>query len=206
VVILPDVRGLFRFYKELADRFASVGVHACAIDYFGRTAGTEERPGEWDYAPHVRQTDPDLIADDTAAAIDLLRSHEGGGAERVYTVGFCFGGRNSFNQAARGHGLAGVVGFYGRVARTDDSDSDAPVDRVRDFDCPVLGLFGGADQAVSVEDVRSFEEALEDSGVSNEVVVYEGVPHSFFDRKADEFRDVCDDAWVRMLRFFGVPA
>src|SRR5215469_13853898 len=39
IVILPDVRGLFRFYKELADRFATAGIQAIAVDYFGRSAG-----------------------------------------------------------------------------------------------------------------------------------------------------------------------
>ena len=53
VVILPDVRGLYRFYVELAERFAQAGHHAIAIDYFGRTAGTGERDDDWDYMPHV---------------------------------------------------------------------------------------------------------------------------------------------------------
>jgi carboxymethylenebutenolidase len=39
VVILPDVRGLYRFYEELALRLAERGFKALAIDYFGRTAG-----------------------------------------------------------------------------------------------------------------------------------------------------------------------
>ena len=44
VVIAPDVRGLHAFYEELAERFASAGVHAIAFDYFGRTAGMDRRP------------------------------------------------------------------------------------------------------------------------------------------------------------------
>src|SRR6266536_3328129 len=67
IMILPDVRGLHPFYKDLAVRFAEAGVHAAA----------------------------------------------GGGARQVYSVGFCMGGRISFNQAWRDHGLAGVIGFYG---------------------------------------------------------------------------------------------
>src|SRR5919204_2930418 len=56
VVILPDVRGLYRFYIELAERFAQAGHHAIAIDYFGRTAGTGERDEDFDFWPHVEQT------------------------------------------------------------------------------------------------------------------------------------------------------
>ncbi len=211
IVILPDVRGLHPFYRDLALRFAEAGVHATAIDYFGRTAGPEPRGDHFDYEPHVMQTKLDSVAADVAAGVSHLRSSEGGGATALFTVGFCFGGRNSFNQAARGHGLAGVIGFYGMVARRDDSDGDAPVDRAADFECPVLGLFGGADRAISRRDTDSFGQALDEAGVPNEIVVYEGAPHSFFDRSFDRFKEACDDSWRRILRFIeanggGAPA
>ncbi len=204
IAILPDVRGLHPFYKDLAVRFAEAGVHACAMDYFGRTAGSGERSDDWDYWPHVQKTDPDHIATDVAAVVSHLRSEDGGAAERVYTVGFCFGGRASFNQAARGHGLAGVIGFYGRVQRGDDSDTDAPVDLAARYECPVLGLFGGADKAVPRAAVDDFERALDTAGVPHEIHVYEGAPHSFFDRAYADHAAACDDAWRRMLAFMGV--
>ena len=52
VVILPDVRGLYRFYEELALRFAERGHAAIAFDYFGRTAGVEHEIVTYDGAPH----------------------------------------------------------------------------------------------------------------------------------------------------------
>src|SRR5438034_2177145 len=61
VVILPDVRGLYRFYEELALRFAERGHLAVAFDYFGRTAGVAKRGGDFDYMEHVRRTRPELI-------------------------------------------------------------------------------------------------------------------------------------------------
>src|SRR5436305_12015973 len=92
VVILPDVRGLYRFYEELALRFAERGYAAIAIDYFGRTAGVEKRGEEFEYPPHVEQTTPEGVRADTAAALEWLRSR---GVRSMFTVGFCFGGRNS---------------------------------------------------------------------------------------------------------------
>ena len=56
VVILPDVRGLYRFYEELALRFAERGHRAIAIDYFGRTAGVGKRREDFEYREHVDQT------------------------------------------------------------------------------------------------------------------------------------------------------
>jgi len=203
MIILPDVRGLHPFYRELAVRFAEAGVHATAMDYFGRTAGLGERGEDFEYMPHVQQTSPDTVARDVAAAVAHVRSPAGGGADRVFTVGFCFGGRHSFNQAAGGHGLSGVIGFYGIPQQRDPDDPYAPVVLATRYECPVLGLFGGADHATSPEHIESFRKALDDAGVSNVIVVYEGAPHSFFDRSFDQHREACDDAWGRVLRFVG---
>jgi carboxymethylenebutenolidase len=201
MVILPDVRGLHAFYEDLAVRFAEAGVHATAFDYFGRTAGIGKRDDDFEYMPHVQRTTPDGIAADVAAVVAYLRSPEGGRAASLFTVGFCFGGRNSFNQSARGHGLSGVMGFYGRVARNGPDDANAPVDLVPSYECPVLGLFGGADQGITREHVDAFRRALDQAGVKNEIEVYEGAPHSFFDRTFAQYREECDDAWTRMLTF-----
>src|SRR3954451_15223671 len=61
IVILPDVRGLYRFYEELALRFAERGHTAIAIDYFGRTAGAGKRGEEFEYRPHVEAVTPEQI-------------------------------------------------------------------------------------------------------------------------------------------------
>src|SRR3954447_10356642 len=73
IVILPDVRGLYRFYEELALRFAERGYAALAIDYFGRTAGVAKREDDWDYMPHVEQTTDDGVQADTRVAVEHLR-------------------------------------------------------------------------------------------------------------------------------------
>jgi len=73
VVILPDVRGLYRFYEELALRFAERGHTAVAFDYFGRTAGVDRRSDDFEYGEHVRQTTPEGLRGDVAAAVERLR-------------------------------------------------------------------------------------------------------------------------------------
>ena len=75
VVILPDVRGLYRFYEELALRFAERGYAALAFDYFGRSAGIAKRDDEFDYPPHVDAVTPEQIQLDTRAAVERLRAH-----------------------------------------------------------------------------------------------------------------------------------
>jgi len=196
IVVLPDVRGLFQFYKDLAARFAEAGYDAVAVDYFGRTAGLGERSNDWDFWPHVEKTTLDGVRHDVAAALARIRAEDPN--RRVFTVGFCFGGSNSWHQAANGLGLSGVVGFYGRPGSVDDG---GPIGRVGDMTCPVLALMGGDDPGIPQEAIDKFEEALNEAGVPNEIVVYSGAPHSFFDRKYQEFSEESTDAWNRVLSF-----
>ena len=200
VVILPDVRGLYRFYEELALRFAERGYAAIAIDYFGRTAGVAKRSDDFEYMPHVEQTTPGGIQQDVGAAVARLRSPEGGSCRAVFTVGFCFGGRNSWLSAAGGHGIAGAIGFYGRPGPGRDG-SPGPTLRATELAAPILALMGGDDPGIPLEEVTAFDEALDAAGIEHEVVVYPGAPHSFFDRKYEEFAAESEDAWRRVLAF-----
>jgi carboxymethylenebutenolidase len=193
MVVMPDVRGLHHYYKELAQRFAEAGIDSVAIDYFGRTAGIGDRSENFEYMPHVEKTTPDGIRADVAAAIAHLKSKDGGAVKSVFTVGFCFGGSSSWNQSASGLGINGCIGFYGRPSRSEPSISK--------MKAPLLLLIAGADGATTPEQNKEFVGKLAAAGVPHEAHVYEGAPHSFFDRSFAQWKDACDDAWRRMLDF-----
>ncbi len=197
VVVLPDVRGLHRFYEELALRFAERGHAAVAIDYFGRTAGVGRREDDFEYGPHVERTSEEGVQADVRAAVEWLGGH---GCRSVFTVGFCFGGRRSWMAALSGHGLAGAVGFYGRPGVTPDGQP-GPAQRASEIAAPILALMGGDDPGIPVEQAEAFDRALDEAGVEHDVIVYPGAPHSFFDRKYEEHADASADAWQRVLAF-----
>ncbi len=201
IVVLPDVRGLYRFYEELALRFAERGHAAIAFDYFGRTLGPGKRGDDFEYMPHVDQTTDAGVQADARAAVERLRE---AGAASVFSVGFCFGGRASWVGAASGHGLAGAIGFYGSPTR--ERGGPSVIARVRDIACPILALQAGDDPGITADDNAAFERALTEAGVAHELVVYEGAPHSFFDRKQEQFADASDDAWRRTLEFIAAHA
>ena len=190
IVILPDVRGLYRFYEELALRFAERGFTALAFDYFGRTAGVEKRPNDWEFMPLVQQLTMEQVQADVGASAAHLRTV---GCGAIFTVGFCFGGSGSWAAAASGHGLAGAIGFYGRPGRM--------IDLVPELDAPILALQAGADQGIPHSDNVAFEEALQAAGKDYELVEFDGAPHSFFDRKQEDFQAASDEAWKRTLDF-----
>jgi carboxymethylenebutenolidase len=204
IAILPDVRGLHPYYEELALRFAERGVDALAIDWFGRTAGVARRGPDFEYMPHVQRTTWAGISADIEAAVTALRGDPGSGEEQplpVFTIGFCMGGRMSFLAATLGLDLAGVIGLYGTLAGPWRNDAPAPLDVAASFEAPVLGLFGGADEAITADAVAAFDGALGAAGVDHRIVTYPGAPHSFFDRKAAEFKAESEAAWTEVLEF-----
>ena len=203
VLILPDVRGLHGFYKDLALRFAEIGIATIAMDYFGRTAGLTPRDDSFDFWPHVAQTRFATILQDATASLDHLRAQVGQD-KASFTVGFCFGGSNSFLCGTQDLGLSGVIGFYAGLSR--DRGDGTLLDRATQVHVPALGLFGGADQGIPVEEVQLFDAKLDEAGVEHDIIIYDGAPHSFFDRRAEEFADASADAWARVRAFIAAYA
>ena len=197
VVILPDVRGLYRFYEELALRFAERGYAAVAFDYFGRTAGVSERDDDFAYMEHVARTTPTGIQADVAAVVALPPR-----ARRAQALH----GRLLLRRTATpGSPPPAATGSRGRSASTAIPGS-ATAGRARphmrgEIEAPILALQAGVDQNITPELNAAFDAALTDAAVEHELVVYEGAPHSFFDRKAEEYREASDDAWRRTLDF-----
>jgi carboxymethylenebutenolidase len=199
VVIAPDNRGLTAFYEELVERFAGAGISALAFDYYGRTAGVERRPDDFDQQPHGARNTTAQQSADLATSIGHLRGSSG--ARSVFVMGFCKGGRIAFNAAAEHSGLAGVIGFYGWPARRSDNDPSAPIDQVDRMHIPVLGLFGGADKGIPESAAQEFDRALDEHMVRHFIHVYPGLPHGFFDRFQAQHKTENDEAWRRVIGF-----
>ena len=132
------------------------------------------------------------FTNDVSAAIAYLESPEGGAVKSVFTVGFCFGGSSSWNQAALQPHVSGAIGFYGRPERTEPFISK--------MKAPLLMLIAGADFTPQ-EAFQVFDKELTAGNVSHEMHTYEGAPHSFFDRSFEQWKEACDDAWHRILAF-----
>ncbi|MFC5996783.1 dienelactone hydrolase family protein [Pseudonocardia hispaniensis] len=191
VVVLPDVRGLHPYYRDLTVRFAEAGFDTVAIDYFGRTADTDDRGDDFDWQPHVHTVVPGDVAADVAAALAHLDAE--GSLGPAFTVGFCFGASQSWRLSASDLDLAGVIGFYGQPQRVNDVIDDMRI--------PLLLLIAGDDAATPPEESAAFTARLEAAGVPYEAWTYDGAPHSFFDRAFAEWADACADAWRRILDF-----
>ncbi len=194
VVVLPDIRGLHPYYVALAERFAEAGVAAVAIDWFGRTAGLPEggtRGEDFGWQEHIPQTTAAGIDADIVAAMAALRERHGADLP-IVTVGFCFGGSHSWRQSAGDLGLAGCAGFYGRPSLVGDAAGRAHL--------PTVMLIAGADKATPVEDQLALAATMREAGADVDAPVYDGAPHSFFDRAYGDWSEACQDAWAHVLR------
>jgi carboxymethylenebutenolidase len=163
------------------------------------TAEGDDRAEPFDYSAHLQQTTPETFGLDLDAAVDVIRSTEGQDLP-TFTIGICMGGSLSFWASTRGYTLAGAIGFYASLIRTFGAVTPA-IDWATQIQNPVLGLFGGADQGIPQADIDRFEHELEEAGISHEIVVYPSAPHSFFDRKANDFATASADAWNRVQGF-----
>ncbi|HEY3289085.1 MAG TPA: dienelactone hydrolase family protein [Anaerolineae bacterium] len=201
VIIYPDIRGLHQFYKELALRFAEMGVNALAIDYFGRTAGlTSRAEPEFQFRPHVDAMTLDHFTLDVQAGLEYLHQRFGANIP-TFVVGFCMGGSLTLMTGTdKSFGFAGLVPFYSGLSRVYPGRG-TPLDNAEKIAFPLLGLYGGADQGIPESAVKELDAKLDKTGVAHTIVIYPGAPHSFFDRKATEFADASTDAWKRVLEF-----
>jgi carboxymethylenebutenolidase len=114
--------------------------------------------------------------------------------ESIGVLGFCYGGRASLSYSLHNSGIAATVVFYG------SPETDPGI--LATLPAPVLGIFGGADTSIPLEEVRAFEAGLQQAGIPHQVTVYEGQPHAFI-TSMDAVRagGVQRQAWDQMVAF-----
>lgn len=212
VLVLPDNRGLSRFYEELTRRLAEQGLPALAIDYFGRSAGPgyRERTAEFFELPnlmtHLGALTRDGLFADFDAALARLRepqSRNGNSAgttrRALISLGFCMGGRFAFITAHRRFALAGAIGLYGFPDAL--RGAPGPIQLAPQLTAPILGMFAGNDEGIPAGMVAEFDQALAAAGNRREIITYPGATHGFFEAGTAGFEHQCADVWRRVLGF-----
>ena len=206
VVLIPDVRGVYDHFRELAGRLAAEGFAVLVLDLYRR----EGPPRIADAAAALRWirelSDPSVLAD-VQEARDFLAAHPAVAGRPVGVIGFCMGGQYALLAACGCRGLGACVSFYGMLryeAGLDPAKKPrSPLQAIPDLRCPVLGLYGEEDGLIPVSDVRALEKALALGTQPHEVRLYPGAGHAFVnDSRPEAYRpEAARDAWQRMLDF-----
>lgn len=192
VVMVHEWWGLNQDTALLADALAREGFVVLAADAFrGSVAQSADEARK-----QVGATPREQIAADLDAALDFLRAHPRVDAQRVASLGFCFGGTQSMFMGTRNPELAAVVIFYGGGPIQDV----AQLGSMREAG-PVLGIYGEQDGGIPVEQVRTFEKTLNAAGVPNTITVYPGVGHAFVKSSTYQDGGAAERAWRQMLGF-----
>jgi carboxymethylenebutenolidase len=192
VVMIHEWWGLNHDTTMLADALAREGFVVLAADAFrGSVAQTPA-----DARKQLTGTPREQIAADLDAALDFLRSHPRVKADSVASLGFCFGGTQSMYMGTRNPELSAVVIFYGGGPIQEAAQLGSMQEAG-----PVLGIYGKEDRGISVDQVRKFEDAMEDRGVENTITVYPGVGHAFVKSDTYQSGGAPELAWKQAVNF-----
>ncbi len=185
VVVIQEWWGLNEHIKDVADRFAKQGMLAAAPDLYHGVVTSE--PDEARKA--VMELDMDQAVQEIQATVNYLLEQPG--IEAAAVIGFCMGGRLSLRMSIEGQRLAAAVVYYGQALSGEQAVQ---------VKLPLLGLYGSEDHGIPVDSVQEMQRQLNDAGVTNQIHIYPGAGHAFFnDTRASYHPEAAQDAWQRTL-------
>jgi carboxymethylenebutenolidase len=190
LVVIQEWWGLTPDIKDIADRYSQEGYLSFAPDlYHGVVA---EEPD--DARKAVMEMDRDRAAQEIDAAIAWLKGEHG--VAKVGIVGYCMGGGLTLATALRpGSGADAAHVYYG--------GGMPPADQIATIRIPVMGSYGSLDEGIPEEQVNTLRETLEKAGVSNDIKMYEGAEHAFFNDTRPAFHPAAAaNSWTRSLQWW----
>ena len=194
VVMIHEWWGLNDNIKDMANELASEGYVVLAADlYNGEVATTPDKAMQ--LVGTVREN-PEQAISNLQSAVQYLASLPNVNSSRIASLGWCFGGGQSLQLALNSeqNPLAATVIYYGNLVNDTNELSR--------INWPVLGIFGDQDQSIPVESVNAFEQALNETGITNEIYIYPGVGHAFANPSGDNYAPAeTVDAWEKTLAF-----
>jgi carboxymethylenebutenolidase len=200
VLVVQEIFGVHEHIKDVCRRLAKLGYLAVAPELYFRQGDPSKIPGIQEILDTIVSKVPDeqVMADLDACAQWAARN--GGDGSRLAVTGFCWGGRISWLYAAHNPRLRAGVAWYGKLEGAPSALAPhQPIDLAGKLKAPVLGLYGGKDQGIPLEDVEAMRQALKKAGGSSEIVVYPEAGHAFHaDYRPSYRKDAADDGWKRL--------
>jgi carboxymethylenebutenolidase len=204
LLLVPDVRGLYEHYREVAQRFASEGFATLAVDLYSREGEPDLPDMEAIFRWMASLPDRRVLAD-LQSARDYLAARSDVRANAIGLAGFCMGGQYTLMGACTLDGLAAAVSFYGMLsyAATNDRKPEQPIDMVSRLGCPYLAFFGEDDPIIPTIDVEALRARTAHARHPVEIVTYRDAGHAFFnDARPEMYREAAArDAWPRTITF-----
>ena len=203
VLVVSEIFGVHEHIKDVCRRLAAQGYYAIATEFFTRHGDVAAAPNVQAAMKIVAEAPDAQVMKDLDATLAFARS-EGALADRLAITGFCWGGRIVWLYAAHNPVLKAGVAWYGRVTGPKDDKRPAhPLDLADKIRSPILGLYGGKDSGIPVEDVEMLVEDVNKAGGKAELVVFPEAGHAFHADYRPSYREADAKAgWGRMLDWF----
>ncbi len=190
VVLIHEFWGVNGQIKKTADRLASLGFTVLAVDlYQGKIAKNE------DDAKKMKDSVTDEHAMEQVRRAILELEKYGDSEKKIAVWGFCFGGSVAFKAASSDIGAGAYVIYYGsRISEQKDL--------LANIQKPILGIFGGQDKSIPATKVEVMKNNLNLLGKINEVYIYTGAGHAFFNEERPAYHaEAAADAWDKTITF-----
>jgi carboxymethylenebutenolidase len=205
VLVIPEIFGMHEHIKDITRRFAREGFLSITFEPYAREGGVLNLPDIESVRKVVDPVPDSRVMGDLDALVTYVKRHSAAQADRIGLTGFCRGGTYTLLFAAHSREVKAAVAWYGQL-RPDKMAGvrkAGPLDLAAEINCPVLGLYGGADLGIPVADVKAMEAALGAAGKTAEFVIYPAAPHAFFADYRPSYRaEPAKDAWGRCLSWF----
>jgi carboxymethylenebutenolidase len=205
VLLVQEIFGVHEHIKDLCRRLAKVGYFAIAPELYARQGDPAKYADIPKLVAEVVSKVPDAqVIADLDATVAYAKSTGKLATRRLAITGFCWGGRPVWLYAAHNPALKAAVAWYGPIDRPRTAlQPKYPIDLAADLKCPVLGLYGGADQSIPVESVERMAAACKAAGKTCEFKIYPDAPHGFNADYRPSYRaEAAKDGWARMLAWF----
>jgi dienelactone hydrolase len=176
VLVVHEAFGLGEHAMERARMLAKLGYVAFAADLFGdrRQVG----PSDLGTVIGGLMGDPSALRKRAKAALSALAAQPRVDAQRLFAIGFCFGGTTVLELARDGADLLGVVGFHSGLGTGAPAKPGA-------VKASILALIGADDPIIPPDQRRAFEEEMRNSGADWQLMLYGKTEHSFTNPAAD---------------------
>jgi carboxymethylenebutenolidase len=206
VLVVAEIWGLHEHIKDVTRRVAKDGYFAIANEPYYKIGELWKLPEIKEVLAGANQLPDDQAFKDLDATVAWAAKSKRAAAGKLGITGFCRGGRMVWMYSAHQPKMKAGVAWYGGLSPAQPAQPQTPVDVVAKLKAPVLGLYGGADQGIPLDQVEKLRTALQSgdkAAKQSQIHVYEGMPHGFnADYRPSYRKEASDDAWKRMLAWF----
>jgi carboxymethylenebutenolidase len=192
VIVIHEIFGLTDWERTVADRLAKEGYVAILPDLLSSKHGIT--PADPDSGRKlVGQLEPERVTADLNAVYAYINGLPAVARDQVGTIGFCWGGGQSFRYATENPNLRAAVVAYG------PAPDKAAMKRIK---APVLGIYGENDERINAN-LPDVTAAMQSAGKTFMSEVYPGTGHGFLKPGRQGYdTPERDKAWIRILEFF----